>query len=274
MPLTGSRPATTELDAAKVDVLIVDDDDAFRESLWELVQQLGFVTVAAANVPEALRIATDRPPRLILLDLQMPGLSGWQFLERRRADPRLSKIPVVIVSALGAELARRGDVDGHLAKPVDEQALSAMLHRILSRAPGATAGATQSPTILVVEDDADTQASVVELLQDSGYRVARANNGQEAEAFLRNNPRPGAVVLDLWMPVMDGWTFTNRLRQLGGPAIPMVVITAAEPYWGYPVPLAYVVRKPLHSEAFLGLLRELVPPPAAAELVKRTPSRG
>jgi DNA-binding response OmpR family regulator len=100
---------------------------------------------------------------------------------------------------------------------------------------------------------------VVELLHDHGYQVARANNGREAELFLQKGQRPDCIVLDLWMPVMNGWSFTTRLGQFGGPPIPMVVITAAEPYWGYPVPLTQVMRKPLHADTFLALMRKLVP---------------
>jgi CheY-like chemotaxis protein len=268
MPLTGSRPQTTELPAGTVDVLIVDDDDAFREGLVESIQQVGFVTAGAANGAEALRMASDRPPRVILLDLQMPVLNGWQFLERRRSDGALSKIPVIIVSAFGTETASRRDVDGYLEKPFEQQRLLAAIDGALS-SPGADAARSPQPghpaTILVVEDDEDTLCAVVELLQDHGYRVARARNGQEAEVLLQKDDRLDCVVVDLWMPVMNGWTFTSRLRQRGEPAIPIVVITAAEPYWGYPVPAGHVVRKPLHSDTFLALIRKLVPSAPVAE---------
>jgi CheY-like chemotaxis protein len=267
MSLTRSRPRTTELDASTVDVLVVDDDDAFRDSLLESIHQLGFTAVSAANGAEAVRLAHDRPPRLILLDLQMPVMNGWQFLERRRSDRRLSEVPVIVVSAVGAEVGQRSDVERRLEKPVDEPLLIAALDEVLSRLPPDVAAAlpeSQAPaTVLVIEDDADTQASVVELLEDHGYRVARASNGEEAERILRGGERPDCIVLDLWMPVMNGWTFASRLRQLGGAATPVVVVTAAEPYWGYPVPPTHVMRKPLRSEPFLALISKLLSPQSA-----------
>ena len=263
MSVTPSRPRTAELEASTLDVLVVDDDDAFRESLLESLGRAGFVAIGAANGAEALQLARDRSPRLVLLDLQMPVLNGWQFLERRRSDRRLAKIPVVIVSAFGTELAGRGDVDGHLEKPLGDEALLAFLDDFLARLPAAQpppppVSIEGSPLILVVEDDEDTRISVVELLQEQGYRVALAKDGQEAEWFLHSHTRPDCIVLDLWMPVMNGWSFTSRLRQLGGPPIPMVVIIAAEPYWGYPVPASQVMRKPLHAETFLALMKTLV----------------
>jgi CheY-like chemotaxis protein len=284
--VTRSRPRTTEFDPSTVDVLVVDGDCVFRESLRDSIQGCGFVAIAAANCTEALRLVTDRPPRLILVDLEMPVTNGWQFLERRRSNARLASIPVVTVGAKGTELAGRRDIEAHLAKPLEEEALLAVLTEILSRVPAGEAAPSNavedSPLILVVEDDDDTRASVAELLQDQGYRVARANNGQEAEAMLQSGPRPDGIVLDLWMPVMDGWTFTSRLRRLEGAPIPMVVITAAEPYWGYPVPATQVMRKPLQADAFLGLMNRLVPAanatafsaalPASTKAKKRGPS--
>jgi CheY-like chemotaxis protein len=110
-----------------------------------------------------------------------------------------------------------------------------------------------------VEDDEDTRAAVCEMLQEEGYRVASTRNGHEAENYLHSGGRPDCILLDLSMPVMDGWTFTSSLQQLGGRPIPIVVATAAESYWRYPVPVAHVMRKPLHEETLLPLLRKVMP---------------
>jgi CheY-like chemotaxis protein len=81
--------------------------------------------------------------------------------------------------------------------------------------------------ILVVDDDADLRRSLVELLEEQGYDVSCASDGEEALAALEHE-RPSAILLDLTMPVMDGWTF--RQRQLADArlaVIPTVVITAS-----------------------------------------------
>lgn len=252
------KPATMELDADRVDVLVVDDDQALREGVLERLQQEGLVTIAAANGLEALRLGRDRRPQVILLDLDMPVMTGWQFLERRRSDPALARVPVIVLGAHGEVAAGRSDVAGRLDKPFDDEALLGAVRPYLASTAASARAAASGPTILLVEDDDDTRSSVSELLEEEGYRVARAANGIEAEAYLGSNPRPDCIVLDLWMPVMHGWRFTNRLPQLGAP-IPIVVITAAEPYWGYPVPLARVVRKPIHRDTFVAMLRKLMP---------------
>jgi CheY-like chemotaxis protein len=81
--------------------------------------------------------------------------------------------------------------------------------------------------VLVVDDDADIRETVSLILEDEGYDVASAGDGASALAELRDGPRPGLILLDLMMPVMDGWQF--REAQLSDPslaAIPVVVLSA------------------------------------------------
>jgi len=81
--------------------------------------------------------------------------------------------------------------------------------------------------ILVVDDDPDIRDSLREVLEDEGYSVACVGNGQEALDWLHREPRPRVILLDLMMPIMDGWQF--RREQKRDPAIadiPLIVITA------------------------------------------------
>jgi CheY-like chemotaxis protein len=253
--------ASTEIDATTADVLIVEDDADTREGLLDLVQQLGYVAVAAPDGVEGLLLARERSPRLILLDLQMPVMNGRQFLLRRREAGTLAAIPVVIVSAEGTELVERDDVQGWLGKPVDGQRLEDVLRAFC---PSPRSAPATGPTVLVVEDDDDTRASISEALEEQGYRVACACNGEDAEAQLQAGTRPDCIVLDLMMPRMDGWTFADRLQRMEGPPIPTVVITAAGPHWGYPVPPARVMTKPLQVEMLLALVGQLTTASAAS----------
>src|SRR4051812_27516902 len=80
-------------------VLIAEDDDATRRSLASLLGRAGYTVTAAANGREALEALRHSPrPDLILLDLTMPVLDGWQFLQEQKRDPTLASIPVVVVS--------------------------------------------------------------------------------------------------------------------------------------------------------------------------------
>ena len=83
------------------------------------------------------------------------------------------------------------------------------------------------PRILVVEDDEDAREAMVALLQMKGYRAVPAGNGKEALDYLNRAPVPDLIILDLWMPVMDGWQFRNE--QIKDPRlaeIPVIVLTA------------------------------------------------
>jgi CheY-like chemotaxis protein len=88
--------------------------------------------------------------------------------------------------------------------------------------------ASSRPRLLLVEDDEAIRQSLGEALQDNGFEVATAGNGCEALGLLRSTPRPAAILLDLMMPVMDGWDF--RQEQLADSElrdVPVVVVTAA-----------------------------------------------
>jgi CheY-like chemotaxis protein len=113
-------------------------------------------------------------------------------------------------------------------------------------------------TILLVEDDADTRAALSELLLSDGYQVVAVEDGQKAVDYLTDEERPTAVVLDLWMPVMDGWSVAAEMLIGRVPFVPTVVVTAASAGFAYPVPSRYVLRKPVNPDRLLKLVEEVV----------------
>jgi CheY-like chemotaxis protein len=104
-------------------VLVVDDDESIRETLSDVLRDEGFLVEQAENGAEALTYlraqGPERLPAVIVLDLMMPVMSGAEFRERQLDDPRLSKIPVVIMSAAdrGGVIAKRMKADAFLPKP-------------------------------------------------------------------------------------------------------------------------------------------------------------
>lgn len=110
---------------------------------------------------------------------------------------------------------------------------------------------TDTGSILVVDDDDDIRQTLRDVLEDEGYRVHEATNGREALARLRGDGRVCVVLLDLMMPIMDGWEF--RQEQLSDPAIkdvPVVVITASGRANGA-LGKVEVLHKPLRVERIL-----------------------
>src|SRR5438105_2276777 len=90
-------------------VQVVDDNAEVCELFSDILGMLGHRVACARNGEEALDYLNAHPaPALILLDLNMPVMNGWEFRRRQRADPRLAEIPVVVVSAIN-DLAQSGD---------------------------------------------------------------------------------------------------------------------------------------------------------------------
>jgi CheY-like chemotaxis protein len=84
-----------------------------------------------------------------------------------------------------------------------------------------------TPHILVVEDDEDAREALVALLEMKGYSAAAAGNGREALDYLNRAPTPNLIILDLWMPVMNGWQFrTEQVKDPRLARIPVIVVTA------------------------------------------------
>jgi CheY-like chemotaxis protein len=112
-------------------------------------------------------------------------------------------------------------------------------------------------SILIVDDDAAAVDSLAQILTDEGYQVSSATNGKEALVYLRGAPPPRVIILDLFMPEMDGWEF--RREQLRDPklsSIPVVVMTGASIYAG--IDANVIVHKPLDVDRFISLVERYV----------------
>lgn len=118
-------------------VLVVDDDEDIRAGLIDLIQDGGYRAVGAAHGSAALAHLRERaePPCVILLDLSMPVMDGWEFRAQQRRDPTLAGIPVVVISAYRHRPSvTELDAVAYLEKPVDAVALMAVIRRHCSLA--------------------------------------------------------------------------------------------------------------------------------------------
>ena len=109
-------------------VVVVDDDEELRELVVQHLAELGFESVGFADGRAALA-ALRRPgavPAVILLDLEMPGMTGWEFRREQLRDPLLAHVPVVVAS--GADVATI-EADAYLAKPYESEQLCRVLAR-------------------------------------------------------------------------------------------------------------------------------------------------
>jgi len=202
-------------------VLVADDDKATRELISRGLQKEGFRVLAASSGEEALRLAREKRPDAISLDVLMPGMDGWTVLRALKGNPLTASIPVVMVSMLDDQDTgyALGAAD-YLTKPFDREKLVLALRRFRQ-------GSSPRP-VLVVEDDPATRELVRRALERDGWIVSEADNGRHALESLSRTV-PDLIVLDLMMPEMDGFEFVTELRRSeAGRRIPVVVVTAKE----------------------------------------------
>ena len=200
-------------------VLVVDDDPAQRDLLTRFLEREGFAVRTAPDGRTGIDLARTLHPRAILLDVMMPQMDGWSVLGALKNDPVLALIPVVMVTfvnepGLGASLGAADTV----LKPVEWTQMKAVMERFRGDAGD----------ILVVDDDPDARARLRAVLVRDGWTVSEAANGQEALDVVAHAP-PQLILLDLTMPVMDGFAFLHELRLRPGCAnIPVVVLSARD----------------------------------------------
>jgi CheY-like chemotaxis protein len=110
-------------------LLIVDDDEGLRESLREILEDCGYRVHTASNGIEALEAARQQKPAVILLDLHMPVMNGWEFRKQQLGDAALSRVPTIVITAGGSNLHRL-HVNTVLIKPLDLPRLIRAIERI------------------------------------------------------------------------------------------------------------------------------------------------
>ncbi len=187
-------------------VLVCDDDRVTRELVKNYLQQHSYQVLEASTGEDAIMMARMQRPQVVLLDMNLPGISGWEVLNTLKSDPLTAGIPVVVLSMFGPAMGFNAESSGWLQKPVDDLSLIGELGRVLRGRPGS------STTVLLVEDDADLAHVIETSFQKSGIRTYHASTLQEARR-LCDRVRPDLMVLDLGLPDGDGMELVEWLRQ-------------------------------------------------------------
>jgi signal transduction histidine kinase/CheY-like chemotaxis protein len=204
-------------------ILVCDDDASIRTVVSEHLTRQGYTVVEAVSGEQALVLAAEHHVEAILLDLYMPGLSGWETLQRLRNNPITANIPVVVLSVLSSTLRPQltGDAQGWVQKPFNENLLFAELGRVLHHGDGPA-------YVLLVEDDEDLASVLTASFQNAAVRVDHVSSRQQAIRQCITRP-PDLLILDLTLPDGDGFSFVEWLRQQPTlRALPLVVYSGRE----------------------------------------------
>ena len=204
-------------------VLVCDDDAAVVEEFSRLLLAHGYRPIGVTDGASVLEVVRAERPRVVLLDLLMPGATGAQVFQALRQSADTKDIPVVVISGLGPEADESisRSADGWLVKPVSEERLvRTVSHAVSDREAGSS--------VLLVEDDADLSVVLGTMLRADGLDVVHASTASEA-VTRGADLRPDVIVLDMRLPDGSGADVVKEFRRRGTLAhTSLVVYSAAE----------------------------------------------
>ncbi len=208
-------------------ILLVDDSDLIHRHTLPILQGEGYQVVEAWDGEQALALCAEQRFDLILTDVEMPKLDGWEVCRRIKSDPKTEHIPVVICSSLGeaSHLEKGFDLgaDEYLVKPVVPEELISRLQSLL-----ASKMLAQRERLLVVDDSAAIRHLVSDCLKRQGFQVTTAVDGQDG--FDKAQAEKFELILtDYDMPRMTGFELVVALRRSQQTRdIPIVMLTARD----------------------------------------------
>ncbi len=203
-------------------VLSIDDDPQVISLYERYLKPSGFRVVSLTNPKEAVSYARQIRPYAITLDIMMPEKDGWQVLQELKNNPDTRQIPIIICSIMEDE--EKGfslGASDYLVKPFLQEELINTLNRLNPEG--------KISRILVIDDDAESLRLVEKILKEnSKYEITLANGGKNGWAHIEKQI-PDAIIMDLFMPELDGFTLLEKLRT-NPPTknLPVIVLTGAE----------------------------------------------
>lgn len=215
-------------------ILLVDDDINHINLLKKRLEASGYTALVAHDGVDGLNQAVHQRPDLIITDVLLPKMNGFQLVEQLKANPETNSIPIIMMSAVyvtDEDMAKGFDLgaetyvakaDLALRKPLQEEALLEATAALLKVEPG---GAEAPPVrILVVDDDPEAVRLITKRLQPEGYMLDVARNGKEALEKALAFPFD-LMLLDIKLPEVDGLTVLSRIKE-SRPDICVIMMTA------------------------------------------------
>jgi two-component system cell cycle response regulator len=223
----------------KARILVIEDNATNLELMLYLLDAFGHETVSARSGEKGLELARSTPPDLVVCDIQMPGMSGYDVVRAFKASSSLAAVPIIAVTAL-AMVDDRGKAleqgfDGYISKPINPETFVAEveLHLKSERRSNpiakkhetteALASAAQTAlkddvpslrnrSILVLDNSRTNRELAESLLSASGYFVRCAQTIDAATAIVHSNP-PDLILSDIHLAQSDGFEFIRQIKE-------------------------------------------------------------
>ncbi|PVY41370.1 response regulator [Pontibacter virosus] len=210
-------------DKKDICVLIVEDDKGFSDILADFAKAKNFRVHQAFTGRDGLRMAMEHKPDAMLLDIQLPDMTGWDVLKKVREDKNLRNINVHVMSAYDKEvIGEHAENEEYLPKPVTLEMLNKAFGSIVNKS------GVSIENILIVEDNEIENKAVAELLLAHGLKSTSAYSAEEAEKVLAKQ-KVDCIILDLNLPGMKGYDWMKRIKsqtKLGD--IPIIIYSGKD----------------------------------------------
>ena len=217
-------------------IMVVDDSTTLRRTMALTLEKEGYRVIQKKDGKEALDGFKHHPDLdLIICDVEMPVMNGFEFLGMRRRDSALSQVPTFMLTSRSGgkhrDLAIQLGADGYFTKPYIEQEFVREVKKILTdnrKSDGVSSEiAVKIKTILIIDDSSALRRTLALSLENKGYRVLQARDGAEGLQLLRDNLQTDLIICDVEMPNMNGFEFlTARRNEPQLNQVPVVMLTS------------------------------------------------
>lgn len=238
----------------KKKILVVDDEADIREIVRLYLSEEGHSIIEAGNGQEAILKAQTEKPDLIVLDIMMPGINGFEVAKHLKDDPNTQNIPIIILSVLAHDSQFRQGILDYISKPFRQDELVNIVRKNLEKINSKAS----VKTVLVVDDDPDIVDIIAICLKDNQLSPEKAYNGLEALEKAQSK-EIDLILLDINMPGMNGFEVIKHLKESKKTCdIPIVVLTGT-----------YISEDDKKHGLTLGVAKYLTKPFSADDLVKQ-----
>lgn len=219
-------------------ILVVEDNKIASEQIVTVLQENGFEVVVAKDGVEGLAHVKRSIPAGIILDLMMPRVDGFQVLDQIRSRPETARIPVLILTAKEITASERAHlIQNNIQQLIqkgtaDRDQLVASVRQLVGaprnqlKKPVSKTALSGDGTILMVEDNADNRLTITAILEDDGYELLVAKNGEQG-VQMAEEKMPDLILMDIQLPIMSGIDAIKILKKNPATrAIPIIAVTA------------------------------------------------
>lgn len=218
-------------------IMVVDDNEIDRNQIARIVEEEAIETIRVGSGKECLTQLSKRIPDLLILDIMMPEMDGFEILRRIKSKPETKDLGVIIVTAKDLSKDEKNQLKGMVISVLDKsneslhtinKEIERILDKISEKRIAESEKIKKASTILMVEDNKETIIQVKIILEKEGYIVDVAEGGKAALEYVEHTI-PDGIILDLMMPEIDGFEVLKTIRSNFSTAkIPVLILTAKD----------------------------------------------